>query len=496
MGNKSFSSRVLNRSFYYGFSTILGRVVGFIMLPIYTNYLTPSDYGVAGFLVLYVSLVQTVLGGQLEHSISKFHYDKKVKNSLAEICLTSASVTSLFCILPVLFGVFYSEEVSTLLFSSAEFALVVSIASINILFASLEVYGFQYLKILDRAKLYLVLNVLKLFLQLLINIVLVVYYEMGIIGIISSSAIVYVILTIVTFWILFNTEKTAKFRFSLVKPLLLFSAPLWLSGLLGLYNGSSHQVFIKFYSGLDSLGLYNLGATFGALVGALFLSPFFSFWQVERFRVYERDNAVSIFKNTFYVITLISLFLSLVVSIFSGPIISIMSDDSFHDASKVVAPLAIASVIIPLGWYLNFSFLVMDKSKELAKNSLIYTGIVSLIYWLIIPRWGYEGAAFGVMIATIINLHIIHSRARRFYDMGISIIVVDVGVVFILSLYYLFVYFNPWLESPFKSIGFYAFLTSLLLMMFVFVIKVQLPELYKRGVFEMKKLLMIFKSDK
>jgi len=489
MTKESFFSRTINRSFYYGLSTILGRIVGFLMLPIYTNYLTPKDYGVAGFLVLYVSLVQTVLGGNLEHAVTKFHYDKKITASLGQICTSSAFVTLVFCIVPVTVGVLYADRISELLFSTAEYGLVVLISSFNILLASLEIYGLQYVKIIDKPKLYLALNVLKLMLQLVINVVLVVYYEIGIVGIIASSAISSAVLAIITFVILFYSEPVKNILFSLIKPLLKFSAPLWVSGLLGLYSGSSHQVFIKFYSGLDSLGLYNLGATFGALVGALFLAPFFSFWQVERFRVYEKENAIELFKKTFYVISSVALLLGFIIGIISGPVIQIMADGSFHDAYKVVMPLAISSVIMPLCWYLNFSFLVKDRSKELAKNSLIYAFLITIIYSSIIPRWGYEGAAYGVMLASMCNLHFIHYRAKKFYDIGVSIFKVDLGVGLALLSYFLFVYSNPWIEYPYGSLSYYAALIILIVGLSILTIRGLFPRQYKSIFMEASRLL-------
>ena len=46
---------LLNDTIFYGLSSVLGQLIGFLLLPLYTVYLLPEDYGVLT-LVLYVPL--------------------------------------------------------------------------------------------------------------------------------------------------------------------------------------------------------------------------------------------------------------------------------------------------------------------------------------------------------------------------------------------------------------------------------------------------------
>lgn len=449
------------------------------MLPIYTNYLSPADYGIAGFLVFYVSLAQILLGGKLEQAISKFYYDKNILHPLSTILTTATVFTLVISSVPLIIGLLLSTEISTLLFDSPSYQLAVCVVSLNIVFGTTELYGLQYIKIVDKPKTYLALNLLKLSLQLTINIVLIVFLDQGIIGVVVSSAAASIVLTMVSAILVYINEPTITFERTLIRPLFTYSAPLWVAGLIGLYSGSIHQVFIKMYASFSELGLYNLAATFGGLVGTLAWTPFFNFWSVERFRIYEEINSRKTYKAVFYWSAGISLFLCFGISVFSDPVIRIMANEAFHPASAAVAPLTIFTTVMYLIWHLNFSFLVTNNNKELARNGFVYALLISGAYLLLIPKWGYTGAAYGLMIGNIINLHIIEYRARIYYDIGVSIIKIDMMIILTLILIWIFSKINAFFISPFIA-ALSSLIAIVLLLLVITVILYRLhPETYR-----------------
>ena len=54
--------KALNHTAIYGAADILRKIVGFLMLPIYTRYLTPADYGVVELMKMTIAIVEIVIG--------------------------------------------------------------------------------------------------------------------------------------------------------------------------------------------------------------------------------------------------------------------------------------------------------------------------------------------------------------------------------------------------------------------------------------------------
>ena len=76
--------RLLKSSSVYAISGILRNLIGFIMLPVYTRYLSPADYGIVALMVFVVSLIEITVAGRMGHAPQKFYHDEQDEKN----CLT------------------------------------------------------------------------------------------------------------------------------------------------------------------------------------------------------------------------------------------------------------------------------------------------------------------------------------------------------------------------------------------------------------------------
>jgi O-antigen/teichoic acid export membrane protein len=422
----SFIQRALSRSFLYGANSLLSKAIGFIMLPIYTRYLSPADYGIASFLLLYVSLVQVVLGVKLESAISKFHYDKTVNSNLNQIISTANALTAIACIIPVAGSILFADYISLILFSTTDHSLLVAILSGSILFGTLELYNMQYIRIRDKAAIYVAISVSGLLIQVAINIIIIVVLNMGVIGVIISNVIASGFKWLVSGLYMISQEGMPIFNKTLVKPLVVFSAPLWLSGILGLYAGSAHQIFINYFGSLSDLGLYNVGATLGLLIGTFAFGPFWSFWQVERFKIQHEKKALQKYRHIFIGLLIIGVVMSIGISTFAIPVIIVMADSAFHPAYFVVSLLCVSTTYTYLATYAGFSFLISNNNGEIARASFFNAIATTIFLLILVPEFGFIGAAIAVMFGSMFNFYYVTFRAKRFFDMGIPVVMTTI----------------------------------------------------------------------
>ena len=69
------SKQVFKNSAYYMIASLLPTAVGFLMLPIYTRYLTPDDYGVVALVLSLQSFLPLIMTLQVHNSILRFFFD-------------------------------------------------------------------------------------------------------------------------------------------------------------------------------------------------------------------------------------------------------------------------------------------------------------------------------------------------------------------------------------------------------------------------------------
>jgi len=389
------------------------------MLPLYTQFLSPADYGVAGLLVLFTSFMQLVFGAQMEAGVTYFYTNKN--KSLDSLWTSVFLLTLVSTLLPTI-GVFYfSESVSYFLFEDKDYSTEIKIFSAALFLGVAEVYGFQFLRLKDQYKEYLAASLLKVFVQVITSVVTIVFFELGVLGVVISS-----ISASLASFLITSIERLIRIRIknvsaTLIKDLFIYCYPLWLTGFVGLYISMVPAWAISRLSTLDDLGLYNLASNFSMLIGVLFWNPFFMYWQVERFNIYKGDNANELFKSVYKALLYISFVLIIGVSLMGRWVIEIMADEAFYSAFLVLLPLCIHEIFRYLSWYFNFSFLVAEKTKETLKNNLFKAVVMTLLSLVLIPMYGFVGAGWALAGAGVLTLHYAYIRSKKHYDMGVGI---------------------------------------------------------------------------
>lgn len=422
--------RMAGHGSIYAVGNIMRQLVGFLMLPVYTRYLTPADYGVVGLMTFAVSLIELFFGARLSQAVPKYYFDFKDKRKQARVVSTAMIITSIVSAVTAVAVILFRDQSSLGIFGSPEYASIVGLFAVLIFTQAQEYYALTYIRLQQRPWLFVSVNLIKLVLQLSLNIWLVVYMEMGVMGVAISAMISSTLFAII---LISYTVRYVGFGFdiSLGKKMVLFCWPLWLAGFANLYIGSSNRYYIRVFASLDEVGLYELAAKFGVVIGFLVWDSFAQYWQVERFRYFERGNAEPIFQSVFSFISTVLMLTALGIAIFAGPVIRVMADISFSSAAKAVPFLAFASVFSCFVMYFNFSFHVKEQTGWISKNSYLTAIMVTVFYLIFIPQAGFVGAAIAIMLAQGIQFVFVYHASRHFYDMGISL--KPLGLMFFIS---------------------------------------------------------------
>ncbi|ALC16857.1 undecaprenyl-diphospho-oligosaccharide flippase [Desulfuromonas soudanensis] len=426
---KSVAHRLLGHAGIYAMGNILRQLAGFLMLPIYTRYLTPADYGVVGLMIFAISLMELVFGARLYWAIPKYYFDTKDKKLQASLVSTAMILTGAISAAAAIAMVFLRQPISKGLYGTPEFASIVGFFSVLLLTQSLEEYALVYLRLQQRPWFYITVSFFRLAIQLGLNVWFVVSLEMGAMGVAVSSMISSSIFALL---LLAYTLRQVGWHFNgaIAEKMIRFCWPLWLGGFAGLYIGSANRYYLRIFTSLDDIGLFELAVKFSTIITVLIWGPFATYWQVERFNYYRQGNAESIFQNVFYFISTLMVVAAIGISIFAGPVIRIMAAPTFYRASEAVPFLAFGAVFGSLVIFSNFSFLAKEKTGWISRNNYLTAAVVTVLYLSLIPMAGHVGAAMALMLAQAVQFFVVHRASRSVYDMGISLRPL-VGMLFI-----------------------------------------------------------------
>lgn len=415
----SQAQQMIRHSAIYAVGNVSRQLVGFIMLPIYTHYLTPADYGVIGLLVFLVSLFEILLGGHMFQAIPKFYHQENTLEKKNKVISTAFLVTSCFSGLACFIMAYFSDPISKITFGDEKYGIYVVLFSFLILTHALELYSLTYLRILKKPWTFFNFSMAKLGLQLSLNVITIVVMDLGLMGLAVSSLISSVIIAAI---LTLYTIRSTGFRIDqiIAKKIIKFSWPLWLSGLIGLYIGSSNKYFIRIFSSLDEVGLYELAAKFGFIVMVLVWSPFSQYWQTERFAIANTDDPYPSYSLAFRTIAALLFISGIGIVVFSGLAIEIMSAPEFHPATAAIPFLVVAGIFQSLTIFNNFSFMYTSRTLEITKNNIFTAAIISFLYLIIIPNFGFIGAALSLSLGSIAQYIYALVRANKIYPLNIG----------------------------------------------------------------------------
>ena len=256
----------------------------------------------------------------------------------------------------------------------------------------------MYIRLQERSKLFLGFSMLKLVLQVSLNLLLVVHWRGGVLGVVEggviSSTVTGIVLTIYV-----ALHERPAFDWLLTRRMLQFCWPLWLSGIAGLYIGSSGAMYLRVFGSLAAVGLLELGLKFATVVDMLIWNPFWQHWEPMSFRYYREELGRRKFQVAFIVVSALMFTGGLGVSMFAEPVIRVMASKSFYAAANIVPILTFGFVLNSLSQFSNFGFLVTGHTKVHSLCQYATAVVITIAYLALVPSLGLVGAALAQCLA-------------------------------------------------------------------------------------------------
>lgn len=405
---------IFSHSMIYGVGNIASKVIGFLMIPVYTRFLTPADYGTIELIDLVLAVAGLILYDLIVEAIFRFYY--KYDDVLNKKEVISSALIAHGCISIVIAGVGLAmvDQIATLVFGSDEYSPFFVISFVSFIFMQLNSIPMSYLRIKQKPWMFIGVSMASLILALSLNIYLIVFRNMGIYGVLYSGLISNGCLAL---FLVIKTFAEVGFRFSVKKVVAMFKygAPMILSG-AGMFSlNFSNRFFLAKYALLSDVGLFALGSRFGFMIRALVIGPFLNSWDAKIFKIAKEKDAKAIFARTLTYFVYVVIFIGLCMSVLIKDILTIMATPSFYDAHKIVPVLCLGYIFIGFYYHFYIGFLLKDKTVYIG----IIVGIAALLNLILnlvlIPISGIIGAAWALTISYFTMSFVAYILAYRVY---------------------------------------------------------------------------------
>lgn len=394
---------IAQHSVIYGLGIYISKAIGFFMIPVYTRFLTPSDYGVIELLNLTSWMLGILLCMGISSAVFRFYfqYETGERDGVISSALIFIAAISTFTVTLLFLA---SRNISILIFKDAHYAPYLQFIFISAMFDMIDIVPSTYIRIRKKSALFVILSLIRLAFALSINIYLIVFLQMGVKGVLWSNVISSILMASITLiYTLRNVRLT--FSFNKMKELLKYGFPLMPEALFVFVIHFFNRYFLQHFLTLDEVGIFSLGYRFSMILPFLIGQPFGLIWSTYRFEIAGRWDAKKVYARILTYYFLITLGFCLMVSVFIKDIVHMITTPAFYAAYGVVPLITLGFVFWGLGLVFDTGILIQKKTYLKTIISAIAMTVSLGLNYLLIPRIGIWGAAIASFCSfTIMSL--------------------------------------------------------------------------------------------
>ncbi|MFO0945144.1 MAG: oligosaccharide flippase family protein [Planctomycetota bacterium] len=395
---------IIRHSSVYALGQILGRLASFLLLPLYTRYLTIADYGCIAILDLTANVVGILIGSGMAGAVTRHHFLAKTDSERGVVWwsgLTYMVACASLIILP--FVVARNPIADALLGEEIKNRSLYLLLSLATLWMSmLNQLPERYLRVRKWSTYAAGLSIVRLLINVSLNVFFLVALDQGVGGILLGNLITGVVMSVILFPMLMTNIGTYRFERTMVSELWTFATPIVVTSLLSLMMQQADRFFLKIYLGLDAVGLFGVSYAIGQGLSNLCLIPFNSIWDVVMYEISEHPDSRKMYTQVFeyfvYGVTL----LMFGASLFRKPILALMVAPKFFAAQEWVPYVCLAFLLFNLHIHFKVPALLSKRTTSLVPSSAAAALTAILGNAVFCYLWGITGAAITCVITNAV----------------------------------------------------------------------------------------------
>lgn len=452
----------------YGISTMIGRFIGFLLIPFYTNVLTTAEFGIQSNIYAYIAFINVVFIYGIDAAYMK--YASLAENTeKKKIFSTAYSFLILTSIIFSLILYAFKTQLTSLMEIPESYYKIYYYLILIVAFDAIAIVPFAKLRLERKAFKYALIKLINIILNLSLNLILILKYRMGIEAIFISNLIA----TFFSF-IALQSEVFNNLIFSFDKKILFkmlnFGIPYLPAALAATIVNVVDRPVVLALTDESTLGIYQANYKLGVFM-MLFVSMFQFAWQPFFLNNAKEKNAKEIFSKVFTMFLIVGSLIWITLTLFVDDFAKI---EFYHGKTIIGKEFLSGLPIVPLillGYLFNGVYYIFQAGIYIEEKTkyfpiVTFAGAVTnvIVNFILIPKYGIMGAAFATFLAYFVMATGLFYFSQKFYPINYEYkkVIIIFLLLFISCVVYYYLIFKIKLDLVSKFIFLTLFILSLI----------------------------------
>ena len=426
---------LLSSSIIYTIGRVLPKVVSFILLPVYTFYISTEDYGIINSMQVLSAIIVLFFTCALDRGVLRMYYD--FDSSLSKKVYLGTISISIFIISTVflLFFFLFSDKLN-LIYTSIDFYPFYSYTLISCYLEVFSLIPLIYLQIHNKPLIYISLNLFKFIIGVSLTLYFIIFLNAGAVGMIKALFFSNLIVLPIYLYYAFKSFSF-KLDFKMLLDTFKFTLPILPTLLAAWVLNISDRIFVEKYFNMTDVGIYSLGSKISGSVLILFgaFSVAYSPYFFEKAKKQLNNKDLFLFNKQ---ICVFFLFLTFSLFILSKEIIKIFFNADYYESVNVIQILSLHTILSVFLGILNLMYYQSKATLPLLYIFILGSVVNIFLNFILIPELSFIGASYSTVLSFLVMFLIQLKFAKNYYYIPFdwkNIFRVTVGF---LVIYYLF----------------------------------------------------------
>jgi len=405
---------VKNISIYIS-SDIVNKMVPFLLLPILTRYLTPSDYGIISMFFVLTSILGVVMTVETNTAIGVFFFKKshdELKIFIANILFIISILTSIIILVSILFSSILVE----LLALPMEWIVLAIFVTLAQFLTTVNIVLWQS----EQKSIFVgVYQLSQTLLNLSLSLILIIGLKMNWEGRLLAVSLASIIFGSYSFRLLFKRDYLQiQLNKKSIKEALSFGVPLVPHALSIWFKTGIDRIFLTTFISASATGMYTVAFQIASIlyVFSVALNKAFSPYLYKKLNKITHSEKIKLVKYS-YVYFLFLLFTAFVLSIIAPYIVKYFLGEAFSDSEKYITLLTFSFAFQGMYLMIVNYILFMKKTANLSYITMSISVIHIILSYILIKSYGLMGASQAAFITSFITFISVWWLSNKVYDM-------------------------------------------------------------------------------
>ena len=364
----------------------------FILIPIYTRYLSTAEYGISDLINTTALLLVPIFTLDIQDAVMRFALDKNYPNrdvfsTGIHILLRGTFLVALGCSLLACLHLPGVKNIYLVFIAIMFFTM-----SCNNMFS-------LFCRGIDKVKIIAVSSIINSAITLFANILFLICFHWKLVGYLTANTIgAFVSLIYIFFRAPLYPYICLHPSIQIKKEMVAFSFPLIFSVVAWWVNNVSDRYILTWMSGVSVSGIYAVAYKIPNML-TTFQNVFTQAWSISAVKEFDRNDSDGFIGNTYRLMDYAMVLLCSLIMIMNMPIAYFLYAQDFFEAWKYVPPLLLSVLFNAMALFIGSIFTAVKDTKTLAVSTVVGAVVNTVCNFVFIYYWKAYGAAIATMVA-------------------------------------------------------------------------------------------------